>query len=95
LAKQGIPDLNHAPPPYSPKLSPPHFFLFPKVKSKLKRRFEDTKDIKRNVTKESLVLHAHEFRTCLQQLYERTHKWYLKEIILKKIRILRYLYVLI
>jgi hypothetical protein len=44
LAKHGIPELNH--PPYSPDLSPPDFFLFPKIKSTLKgRRFEDKESI--------------------------------------------------
>jgi hypothetical protein len=33
--------------PYSPDLSPPNFFLFPKIKSTLKgRRLEETEDIK-------------------------------------------------
>jgi hypothetical protein len=45
LAKQGIPELNHA--PYSRDLSPTDFFLLPKMISTLKgRRFEDTEDIK-------------------------------------------------
>jgi transposase len=57
LSKQGISELNN--PPYSPDLSPPDFFLFPKIKSTLKgRKFEDTEDIKRNVTNELLALHA-------------------------------------
>jgi hypothetical protein len=34
LAKQGIPELNYH--PHSPDLSPPGFFLFPKIKSTLK-----------------------------------------------------------
>jgi hypothetical protein len=71
LAKQGIPELNHPPPPYSPDLSPPDVFLFPKIKLMLKgRRFEDTEDIKRNVTKELLALHADEFKKCFQKFYE-------------------------
>jgi hypothetical protein len=61
LLKQGIPALNHH--PYSTELSPPTFFLFPKIKSMLKgRRFEDTEVIKINVTKELLALHADEFK---------------------------------
>jgi hypothetical protein len=69
LAKQGIPELNQ--PPYFPDLSPPDFFLFPKIKSMLKRRkFEDRESIKGNVTKELLALHANEFRKCFQQFYE-------------------------
>jgi hypothetical protein len=61
LAKEGIPKLNTS--QYSPYLSPPGFFLFPKIKSTLKGgRFEDTEDIKRNVTKELLALHTNEFK---------------------------------
>jgi hypothetical protein len=49
LAKQRIPELND--PPYSSDLYPPDFCLVPKIRSTLKgRRFEDTADIKRNVT---------------------------------------------
>jgi hypothetical protein len=35
------------------------------------RRFEDTEEIKRNLTKELLALHANELKKCLQQFYER------------------------
>jgi hypothetical protein len=66
LAKQGIQELNH--PPYSSELSPPASFLFLKIKSMLKgRRFEDMEDIKRNVTKELLALHANELKKSFQQ----------------------------
>jgi transposase len=69
LAKQRVPQLNY--PPYSPDLSPPDVFLFPKIKSTLKGRiFEDTEDIKRNLTKELLALLANEFKKCFQQFYE-------------------------
>jgi hypothetical protein len=69
----GIPELNQ--PLYSPDLSPPDFFLFPQIKYMLKgRRFEDTEDIKRNVTKELLALHADEFKKCSQQFYEQAQK---------------------
>jgi transposase len=68
LAKQGISELNYRPPPYSPDLSPPDISLFLKIKSTLKVRiFEDTEDIKRNVSKELLALHAIEFKKCFQQ----------------------------
>jgi hypothetical protein len=63
LAKQRFPELIHSPPPYSLDLSPPDFLLFPKIKSMVKgRRFEDTEDIKRNVAKELLALHADELK---------------------------------
>jgi histone-lysine N-methyltransferase SETMAR len=70
LAKQGIPELNHS--AYSPDLSPPDFFLFPKIKFTLKgRRIEDKENIKRNVTKELLALHANYFKKCFQLFHER------------------------
>jgi histone-lysine N-methyltransferase SETMAR len=38
-------------PPYSPDLAPNDIWLFPKIESALKgRRFQDTEDIKKNVT---------------------------------------------
>jgi hypothetical protein len=73
LANQGIPELNN--PTFYPDLSPPDLFVFPKIKSRLKgRKFEDTEDIRRNVTKELLALHANEFHKCFQQFYERAQK---------------------
>jgi hypothetical protein len=46
------------------------FFSFPKIKSMLKgKRLEDTENIKGNVTKELLALHANEFKMCFQQFY--------------------------
>jgi hypothetical protein len=35
------------------------------------RRFEDMEDIKRNLTKELLALHADEFKKSFQQFHER------------------------
>jgi hypothetical protein len=56
-------------------LSPSDFFLFPKIKSTLKgRRFGDTEDIKRNVTKELLALHANELDKCFQLICEGAQK---------------------
>jgi histone-lysine N-methyltransferase SETMAR len=73
LAKQGIPELTD--PPYSPDLSPPDFFLFPQIKSTPKgRRLEDTKDIKRNVTKKLLALDTNEFKKCFQRFCEQAGK---------------------
>jgi hypothetical protein len=61
--------------------------LSPKIKSTLKgRRFEDTEDIKRNVTKELLALHANEFKRCFQQIYDAENVRHLKEIILRNIK---------
>jgi transposase len=75
LEKQGIPEL-FTTPPYSSELSPSDYFIFPKIKSSVKgRRFRDTEDIKRNVTKELLALHADEFENCFQQIYERAQNY--------------------
>jgi hypothetical protein len=55
----------------------PHqtFFLFPKLKSMLKgRRFKDTEDSKRSVTKELFALHANQFRKRFQQFYDHAQK---------------------
>jgi hypothetical protein len=52
-------------------LSRSDYFLLPKIKSTPKgRKFEDTEDIRRNVTKELLAWHADEFKKCFQQIYE-------------------------
>jgi hypothetical protein len=70
LAKQGIPQLNND--PYSPDLSSPVIFLFPKIKFTQKgRKFDDTKDIKRIVTKELLALNANEIKKCFQQFHDK------------------------
>jgi hypothetical protein len=39
-------------PLYSPDLAPADFFLYPTVKTALKRRFQDVDDIKKNVMDE-------------------------------------------
>jgi hypothetical protein len=62
---------------YSPDLSPPDFFLFPKIKAMLNgRRFEDTENIGRYVTKKKkrFTSHANGFKKCFQQFYERAQK---------------------
>jgi hypothetical protein len=66
LAAKGMAVVPH--PPYLPALSPCDFFLFPRMKSKLKgRRFQDVTEIQ----EESLtVLHAipkFQFQRCFQQ----------------------------
>jgi hypothetical protein len=49
LTKQGIPETNH---PHILHIYPQQTFLIPQIKSSLKgRRFEDSENIKRNVTK--------------------------------------------
>jgi hypothetical protein len=72
LAKKIIPELNHSSSPY---LSPPEFFLFHKIKSTLKeRRLEDTENIKRNATKQFLVLHENNYKKCFQQSYKQSKR---------------------
>jgi hypothetical protein len=70
LGKQGIPELNH--PPYCSDLPHTDVYLFLNIKFMLKgRRFGDTGEIKRNVTKVVLALHANEFKKCFQKLCGR------------------------
>lgn len=73
LANNGIVELHH--PPYSPDLSPPDFFLFPKVKTSLKgQRFANVEDITKNVTAELGRVKTEDFKACFQNLYERWNK---------------------
>jgi hypothetical protein len=63
LAKKNIPTLPH--PPYSPDLAPCDFYLFPKLKSKLKGHHFGT------VTDELRTLTESDFRYCSDQWKER------------------------
>jgi transposase len=55
FAKHSIPTIPQS--PYSPDLSPPYFFLFPKLKITLKgRRFQTVEDIITNVTNNLKVI---------------------------------------
>ena len=73
LAKHGIEQVQH--PPYSPDLSPPDFFLFPKLKSHLKgRRFDDVEDIKANTTTELHNISLEEFGRCFDKWQQRWEK---------------------
>lgn len=72
LARQQITVLPH--PPYSPDLAPCDFFLFPRLKEKLRgRRFHSPEEII-TATKDALQEisdNANNFQTCFQRLYER------------------------
>jgi hypothetical protein len=58
-------------PPYSPDLSPPDYFLFPKLKMKLKRlHFADVAEIQEAVTDELKKVPKEEFSAALQKLYD-------------------------
>jgi transposase len=54
-------------PPCSPDLSPPNFFLFPKLKITLKgRRFQTVEDIITNVTNDLKAIPQKSFEHCFQ-----------------------------
>jgi hypothetical protein len=58
-------------PPYSPGLSPPGYFLFPKLKMKLKGlHLADVAEIQEAVTDELKNVQKEEFSAAFQKLYE-------------------------
>ena len=58
--------------PYSPDLSPPDYFLFPKLKMKLKgRQFADVAETQEAVTDELKKVQKEEFSAAFQKLYDR------------------------
>jgi histone-lysine N-methyltransferase SETMAR len=60
LAEKKNPVVPH--PPYSPDLAAYDFFLFPRIKMKLKgRRFDDVDTIKMNTTRELNMLSREDF----------------------------------
>jgi len=60
------------PPRYSPDLSPPHYFLFPKLKMKVKGfHFADVAEIQEAVTDELNTVQKEEFSAVFQKLYDR------------------------
>ncbi|GBL53542.1 hypothetical protein AVEN_213485-1 [Araneus ventricosus] len=62
-------------PPYSPDLAPAEFYLFPRLKMKLKgRRFVDSDEVIENETKQLKDLSKNGFLECFEQLYERWKK---------------------
>ena len=70
LAKKNIPVLPH--PPYSPHLAPCDFYLFSKLKSKLKDHHFGTKEnIQKVVTDELHTLKENDFRYCCDQWKKR------------------------
>ena len=59
-------------PPYSPDLSPPDYFLFPKLKMKLKGpQFEDVAEIQESVTDVLKKAQKEEISADFQKLYDR------------------------
>jgi hypothetical protein len=70
LTQKNVTTLYH--PPYSPYLSPPDYFVFPKLKMKLKGlHFVDVAEIQEVVTDELKKVQKEEFSTALQKLYDR------------------------
>ena len=70
LARKSIPVVPQ--PPYSPDLSPCDFFLFPRLKSKLKgHHFETLENIKKAVTDELKNISVEEFHHCYEDWQER------------------------
>jgi hypothetical protein len=62
------------PPTLSPDFAPADLFLFPAVKTALKRkRFQDVEDIKINVMAE-LKAELEAFADCFQKLFKRRNK---------------------
>jgi len=60
-------------PPYSPDLSPPDYFLFPKLKMKLiGLHFADFAEIQEAVTNELKKVQKEEFLAAFQKLYNHT-----------------------
>ncbi|GFU10947.1 mariner Mos1 transposase [Trichonephila clavipes] len=65
LTKHGTIQVAH--PPYSPDMSPPDFFLFPKIKNTLKgHRFQDIKTMKQNLTQQLQAIPKSEFQKCFE-----------------------------
>jgi histone-lysine N-methyltransferase SETMAR len=61
-------------PPYSPDLSPPDYFIFPKMKMKLKELyFADVAEIQEAVTDELKKAQKEEFSAAFHKFYNRAH----------------------
>ena len=70
LAQKNVTTLYHT--LYSPDLSPPDYFLFPKLKMKLKGlHFVGVAEIQEAVTDELKKVQKEEFSAAFQKLYDR------------------------
>jgi histone-lysine N-methyltransferase SETMAR len=70
LTKKKVKTLYH--PPYCPDLSPPDYFLFPKLKMKLKGlHFADVAEIQEAVTDELNKVQKEKFSAAFQKRYDR------------------------
>ena len=73
LTKMGIKTVRH--PPYSPDLAPCDFWLFPKLKEKLRGcRYETIEEMKEAVTKVIDTLTQEDFHEAFHKLLERYNK---------------------
>jgi len=73
LAKHNIPLIRQA--PYSPDIAPWDFWLFPKLKMRLKgTRFESREDIMRNATAQLNINPQEAFQKCFHQWQDRWKK---------------------
>jgi hypothetical protein len=71
LAQKNVTALYH--PPYCPDLSPPDYFLFPKLKIKLKGlHLVDVAEIQEGVSDELKKVQKEKFSAAFQVLYDRT-----------------------
>ena len=72
LTKKQVAVLNHS--PYSPDLSPPDYFLFPKVKLQLKGAIFDTiEGIQKAVTDQLNKISAEDFSNTMKKLETRAN----------------------
>ncbi|KAJ4426782.1 hypothetical protein ANN_26581 [Periplaneta americana] len=74
LARHNITALDH--PPYSPDLSPPDYFLFPRLKSHLKGRRFNAEEVIANSTRALRRVSQNGFQACFQELYTHWQKCY-------------------
>ncbi|GBM36126.1 hypothetical protein AVEN_179119-1 [Araneus ventricosus] len=70
IARHSVTTLEHH--PYSPDLAPAEFYLFPRLKMKLKgHSFVDSDEVIENAKKQLKDLSKNGFQECFEQLYER------------------------
>ena len=73
LAKYNIPSLPQ--PPHSPDLAPCDFFLFPRLKKRMKgRRFDYVEDIQANAMRQLRAIKKSDYQRCFRQWQERWNK---------------------
>lgn len=73
LARRQAVTIDH--PPYSPDLSPPDYFLFPKLKLKMKgQRYESIEAIEAAVTRELRSVEVEAFEKAFTDLYTRSKR---------------------